>query len=150
MTLRIVPLELRDLNTLVATFHRHHKPVQGHRFSVGVMDDTRLIGGASIGRPVARLTDQRAIVEVTRLVTDGTKNACSMLYSAAARAAKALGYKRIQTFILEEEPGTSLLASGWRKDGVSGSGAYGWNNRTGRRRDQPQGPKQRWVKDLNP
>ena len=41
------------------------------------------------------------VVEVTRLCTDGTKNACSFLYGAAARIAKEMGYKQIQTYILE-------------------------------------------------
>lgn len=105
--LRIVPLELRELNAFVANFHRHHKPVQGHRFSIGVIrtDTNLLVGGCSVGRPVARLTSQKWVCEVTRLVTDGTPNACSALYSAAARAAQNMGYERIQTFILDSETG---------------------------------------------
>ena len=86
--LRIRPLELKELNALVDSLHRHHKPVQGHRFSIGVEDNGRLVGGASIGRPTARLTDQRTVLEVTRLVTDGTKNACSFLYGLATRISK--------------------------------------------------------------
>src|SRR5678815_3290523 len=108
--MRIVPLELRELNALVAKLHRHHKPVQGHRFSIGVEHEGKLVGGASVGRPVARMTNQRTVLEVTRLVTDGTKHACSMLYSAAARIGRELGYEKIQTFILAQEPGTSLIA----------------------------------------
>lgn len=112
----LVHLELADLNALVARLHRHHKPVQSHRFSIGAEVGGRLVGGASVGRPTARMTDQRRVVEVTRLVTDGTKNACSFLYSAAARAAKELGYEKIQTFILASESGTSLVAAGWSYD----------------------------------
>ena len=112
MKSRIVPLELKQLNALVATLHRHHKPVQGHRFSIGVEIEGKVVGGASVGRPTARMTDQSKVLEVTRLVTDGTKNACSCLYAAAARIGKELGYERIQTFILETEPGISLREIG--------------------------------------
>lgn len=144
----IVPLELRELNAFVTLHHRHHKPVQGHRFSIGVLKDGRLVGGCSVGRPVARMTSAKEVVEVTRLVTDGTPNACSKLYGAAARTAKAMGYRRIQTFILAEEPGISLKAAGFRDDGESGGGDWTRKSKPNRRQDQPQGPKRRWVKDL--
>ncbi len=146
--MRIVPLELPDLNALVASLHRHHKPVQGHRFSIGVEHEGKIVGGVSVGRPTARKTDQRRILEVTRLVTDGTKNACSALYSAAARVGKELGYSSIQTFILDSEPGTSLKAAGWKFDGES-HGKNGWHSREGRRSDQPICVKHRYVKKLN-
>lgn len=148
MTLRIVPLELRELNAFVAAHHRHHKPVQGHRFSIGAELDGTLVGGCSVGRPVARMTPAKEVVEITRLVTDGTRNACSALYGAAARAAKAMGYRRIQTFILDEESGASLRAAGYRFDGASGGGDWTRESKPNRRQDQPQGPKQRWVRDF--
>src|SRR4051812_40014079 len=107
--MRVKPLTLKQANELVAELHRHHKPVVGHRFSIGIEDDDGVLHGAAIcGRPVARMTDQNRVLEVTRLVTDGTKNGCSMLYAASARTAQAMGFDRIQTFILESEPGTSL------------------------------------------
>jgi hypothetical protein len=146
--LKIVPLELRDLNDLVARLHRHHKPVQGHRFSIGCMQGDTLVGGASVGRPVARNCDQKRTVEVTRLVTDGTKNACSKLYGAAARVAQELGYERIQTYVMDSEPGTSLRAAGWTFDGVTRGGDWTRASKPGRRQDQPQGQKHRWVKLL--
>ena len=156
--LRIVSIELKELNLLVAKFHRHHKPVQGHRFSIGVECGGQLVGACSVGRPTARLTDQRKTLEVTRLVTDGTKNACSILYAAAARAGKALGYEKIQTFILESELGASLRAAGWQFDGESGGGD--WNRESTKlrkswlfddynRTDQPMGAKHRYSKILN-
>jgi hypothetical protein len=147
-TLKIIPLELRDLNELVARLHRHHKPVQGHRFSIGVELGGKTVGGASVGRPTARLTDQRTVLEVTRLVTDGTKNACSALYAAAARIGKELGYKRIQTFILDSETGTSLKAAGWKFEQESGGGDWTRESKPNRRQDQPQCRKQRWGKEL--
>jgi hypothetical protein len=147
--MKIVPLELRDLNTLVERLHRHHKRVQGHRFSIGVEFDGKLVGGASVGRPVARMTNQREVLEVTRLVTDGTPNACSVLYSAAARIGKQLGYKKIQTFILDSESGVSLKAAGWKLDSNSAGGDWTRESKPNRRQDQPQTPKQKWIKILN-
>ena len=107
-----------------------------------------MVGGASIGRPTARMTDQRKTLEVTRLVTDGTKNACSALYSAAARIGKEMGYQHIQTFILESESGVSLKAAGWKFEKDSGGGDWTRESKPNRRQDQPQGRKQRWGKDL--
>lgn len=147
--LRVVPLALKQANEAVLRFHRHHKPVVGHRFSIGAMDGDRLVGALIAGRPVARCTDQQNILEVSRLATDGTRNACSILYAAAARAADALGFQSIQTFILETEPGTSLKASGWRMDGVTNGGEWtGTPSRGERQHAHPTCVKQRWVKDL--
>lgn len=148
--LTICPLELRDANALVSRLHRHHKKVTGHRFSIGVRDDTGLLRGAAIvGRPVARLTDATTTLEVTRLVTDGTPNACSMLYGAAARIGRELGYQRIQTFILHgDEDGISLRASGWAFEKVSHGGQWTHSDGKERRTDQPTGPKERWSRAL--
>jgi hypothetical protein len=145
--MKLVHLELSDANAFVAKLHRHHKPAVGHRFSVGLEYEGTLRGCAIVGRPVARMTDQRNTVEVVRLCTDGTPNACSFLYSAAARAAQALGYKKIQTFILVSEPGTSLKATGW-KQGHTTAGGEGWQSRPGRRTDQPTDPKVLWYREF--
>lgn len=151
MGLKIVPIELREANELVAKYHRHHKPVRGHRFSIGCYDTERgeMVGAVVVGRPVARLVNHHEVVEVTRLVTDGTKNACSILYSAAARVAKELGYRKIQTYILDTESGISLVASGWVGEDLFCGGGNGWQSREGRRTDQPTSKKQRWAKYLN-
>ncbi len=109
-----MPLPLREANSFVMAMHRHHKPVVGHKFSIGAMVDGKIVGVAIVGRPVARGRDDGWTLEVTRLCTDGTKNACSFLYGAAARAALALGYRRIGTYILASEPGSSLKGAGWR------------------------------------
>lgn len=105
---------LDEANAFVAQHHRHHKPVVGHLFSIGAALGGKIVGVAIVGRPVARMRDDGVTAEVTRLCTDGTKNACSFLYGAAARAAFALGFKQIGTYILATEPGTSLTATGWR------------------------------------
>lgn len=153
----IRPVELATANEFVARHHRHHKPAVGHRFSVGCFDGARLCGVAIVGRPVARMVDQTTVVEVTRLCTDGTANACSCLYAACARAAKALGYSKIQTYILGSELGTSLKASGWVDEGEAGGGQWHHSNEgTGlfggpnRRTDQPTETKRRWAKRLAP
>ena len=148
--LRIVPVELSEANAFVALHHRHHFPTVGHRFSIGVTDtDGTLRGVAVVGRPVARLVNQRTVLEVTRLCTDGTPNACSALYAGAARIGKAMGYERIQTYILDSETGISLRASGWDCEGVAGGGSWAIS-RPDRRIDQPISVKQRWSKPLNP
>lgn len=151
MSLKIVPMELKDANSLVAELHRHHKPTQGHRFSIGCFDGTKIVGAAIVGRPVARRINHREVLEVTRLVTDGTKNACSILYAAAARVGKELGYKKIQSYILENETGASLIAAGWYLElETAGGGQWKHTDGKARRTDQPTSPKQRWAKRLNP
>lgn len=100
-------LELAEANAFVRLHHRHHKPAVGHLFSLGAALDGHIVGVAIIGRPVARSRDDGVTTEVTRLATDGTANACSFLYGASARASFALGFKRIGTYILASEPGTS-------------------------------------------
>ena len=150
--LRIIPLELSEANALVAKWHRHHRPTQGHRFSIGVMDnDGNIVGAAIAGRPVARLIDWRTTLEVTRLVTNGTKNACSILYAACARIGKETGYLKIQTYILDSETGVSLNAAGWECEAeFTGGGKWRHTDGKPRRTDQPANPKQRWAKKLNP
>lgn len=144
--LRAVPLTLKQANDLIARLHRHHKPVVGHRFSIGALRDGELVGAVVVGRPVARNTDQYTTAEVTRLVSDGSKNVCSFLYAAAARAAKAMGFSKIQTFILDDEPGTTLRAAGWVMETTSPGGDWNSPSRGGRRTDQPMQPKTRWAK----
>lgn len=144
-----MPLTLKQANDLVAALHRHHKPVVGHRFSIGVRDEIGVVHGAAIvGRPTGRKNPQYDWAEVTRLVTNGQKNACSILYAACARIAKEMGFRRIQTFILEEETGVSLRAAGWEFDRLSEGGDWNVPSRGGRRTDQPQQAKQRWKKEF--
>ncbi|MFI5756545.1 XF1762 family protein [Streptomyces sp. NPDC051569] len=100
----------------VAEHHRHHAPPQGHQFSLGVhTQEGRLVGVAIVGRPVNRHLDNGLTVEVTRVATDGTPNACSALYAAAWRTARAAGYRRAITYTQNGESGASLKAAGWRK-----------------------------------
>lgn len=114
MSLRIVPVRFREAAGFVEMWHRHHKPPPGQVFSLGAADDQgRLVGVAIVGRPVARHYDDGLTLEVNRTATDGTANANSMLYGAAWRAAKALGYRRLITYTQQGESGSSLRAAGW-------------------------------------
>ena len=146
--LELMPISLAAANGFVAEHHRHHKPVRGHKFSLGCMADGRLVGVAIVGRPVSRYLDDGLTLEVNRLCTDGTKNACSFLYGAAARAAKVMGYRKIITYILDSESGTSLRASGWQCAGLAGGREW-----TGKRRPSeplyPAQMKYRYEKDLS-
>lgn len=114
MALHAVPINFSVAADFVRLHHRHHTPPFGHKFSIGAVDDGGLVGVVIVGRPVSRRRDDGATLEITRLCTIGAKNACSFLYGAAARATFALGYKRIGTYILKREPGTSLVAAGWK------------------------------------
>lgn len=118
--LSLVRIDLGEANAFVAEHHRHHGPVVGHLFSLGVVENEKIVGVAIVGRPVSRRRDDGMTAEVTRLCTDGTKDACSFLYGAAARAAFALGFRRIGTYILASENGATLHASGWRCLGERG------------------------------
>ena len=118
--LTLIAVPLSEANAFVAQHHRHHKPVTGHKFSIGCMKDGRLAGVAIVGRPVSRYLDDGLTLEVNRLCTDGTPNACSFLYGAAWRAARALGYRKIVTYILDTESGASLRAAGWKCVGQAG------------------------------
>ncbi len=144
--MKSVPLSIMQANYFIHKHHRHHSPVQGHKFSIGVIDDDGLLlGVAVVGRPVARMVDQYTVAEVTRLCTDGSKNACSFLYSKCARICKEMGYEKIQTYILIDENGASLRASGWFLEEITDGGE--WKHTDGKERlNEQTAAKQRWVK----
>lgn len=112
--LALCPVTIADARAFVARVHRHHRPPAGGLFAVAVARGESIAGVAIVGRPVARHRNDGWTCEVTRCCTDGTPNACSMLYGAAWRAARALGWRRLITYTLSSEPGTSLRAAGWR------------------------------------
>lgn len=111
--LALVPITLAEANEFVRQHHRHSGRVVGHRFSVGVSRGDDIVGVGIAGRPVARHLDDGTTIEITRVATDGTRNACSMLYRALVRAAFALGYRAVITYTQARESGSSLRAAGW-------------------------------------
>ena len=114
MSLRLVPVRFGDAAGFTDMWHRHHRRPTGHVFSMGVANELDvLVGVACVGRPVAVAYQDGLTLEVNRTTTDGTRNANSMLYGAAWRAAKALGYRRLITYTQEGESGASLRAAGW-------------------------------------
>lgn len=153
--LEIRPITLREANAYVAQRHRHNLPVNGHKWSIACYDGDRLCGVAIAGQPIARKLDDGLTIEVRRVCTDGTYNACSILYGACARTAKAMGYKRIVTYTLQSEPGTSLKASGWTDCGEAGGVSWNMPSRPreeyqetlfGMERKYPDEKKRRWEK----
>jgi hypothetical protein len=138
----IRPITIRAASAFVDATHRHHGSPQGGNFAVSLMDAERLVGVAIVGRPVARLLDDGLIAEVTRVATDGTPNACSMLYGACRRITFSMGYRRLITYTLATEPGTSLRAAGFvEKSVVPGRS---WTRRGRPRADRLIVQKRRW------
>lgn len=149
--LHLRPIYLKQANEFVTALHRHHKGNARHRWSVAVEERGRLVGVAIVGRPKSRVLDNGRRAEVVRVCTDGTPNACSMLYGAAARAAVNMGYQRhnVFTYILESEDGTSLKAAGWVKVAETKGGS--WDTPTRRRTDKaPLDKKERWHAAMPP
>ena len=150
MPLEVVPITFKEANEFVRRYHRHHGPVQGYKFAIGLADTERneIVGVVIVGRPVARHLDDGWTLEVTRLCTDGTKNACSKLYAAAWRAVRALGYRRLVTYTLPEEGGVSLRGAGWKCVGLAGGGSWSRPN-CGRPRVDLHPLQEKWRWEIN-
>ncbi len=146
MSLMVTPINLDEANAFVEQHHRHHKPVPGAKFCVAVSQDNEVRGVAIVGRPVSRVLDDGWTLEVNRCCTDGTRNACSMLYATAWKAAKAMGYTSLITYTLESEGGSSLRGAGWRCVGKATTRiGQGWNVKSRPRVDtHPLQQKLRW------
>jgi len=126
MSLEIQPVTYREACAFIEAHHRHHKPPQGYLFGVAVALDGAVVGVATVGRPVSRHLQDGWTAEVTRCCTTGAKNACSILYAACWRAARAMGYKKLITYTLPEEGGSSLRGAGWSVVGKT-TNPKGWN-----------------------
>jgi hypothetical protein len=146
--LTIQPCDLAEANAFVVAHHRHHGPVVGHKFSIAAaVDGERVCGVVIVGRPVSRRLNDGLTLEVTRCCTDGTKDAASALYGAARRATFALGFRRLVTYTLATEPGTTLVAAGWKNMGLAGGGS--WSVKSRPRVDKhPTQRKLRWEAAL--
>lgn len=153
--LRIVPVKHADANEFVRRLHRHNRPTLGAILCAGVEDEGgTLVGVAIAGRPVARRLDDGRTLEILRVCTDGTRNACSALYGAIRRAAFALGYRTVITYTLPAEGGASLKAAGFRFDGEAGGSGAMWGTRANRAQDaigdDLVGGKWRWKVENRP
>ena len=146
--MKLVPITLAEANAFVEQHHRHHGLVAGHQFSLGAAKDDVIVAVAIVGRPVARMNQDGYTSELTRLASDGTRNACSFLYGRAWRAAQALGYRRMITYTLASEDGASLRAAGWRLIGEAGGGSWSRENRP-RVDKHPLQQKLRWEAGAN-
>lgn len=144
----MTPITLREARAYVEANHRHHRAPQGGLFAIGVANG-ELRGVAIVGRPVARMAQDGWTAEVTRVCTDGTRNACSMLYRAAWRAARAMGYRKLITYTLPSEGGASLRGAGFKLIGQAGGGS--WSRRSRPRVDEhPTQEKLRWELEDQP
>lgn len=143
--MEIRPIHLKEANEFVKKYHRHNIPTVGGKFAISCYDGDRICGVAICGRPVSRKLDDGLTLEIYRNCTDGTWNACSMLYGACGRIAKSMGYKKIITYTLQSENGASLKASGFIFDGEAGGKVW-----TGSRKREyfvaPKEMKNRWIK----
>jgi hypothetical protein len=111
----LAPITVRQANAFVERWHRHSRPVRGGIVALAAVLDARVVGVAVLGRPVARRLHDGRTVEVTRVATDGTRNACSFLYGAARRVAAVLGYERVVTYTRAHESGASLRGAGFQQ-----------------------------------
>jgi hypothetical protein len=150
----IQPLTIGEAKLFVAKHHRHNNAPVGGLFACGLSFNGELVGAAIAGRPVARLLDNGATVEITRVCTIGHRNANSMLYGSILRAAAALGYDKAITYTLSEESGSSLKAVGFVAESTVANSNWNRPSRTRVDKDlfgnatKPQGQKIRWVKAL--
>lgn len=150
MSLDVVPLTLKAANDFVTLHHRHHGAITGglDYFRIGAIDgDGKLVAVAIVTRPPNRNSDDGLTCEVVRLASDGTRNACSFLYQAAARIARAMGFRRLITYTLESESGASLRAAGWREEKRGIKSYWSTNQAAGRTvkaRDHYEEKKVRW------
>jgi len=127
MTLALQPITLKAARLFVQLHHRHHPPPQGGLFAIACADEEKVCGVAIVGRPVARRLQDGWTAEVTRLATDSTPHVASKLYAACWRAARAMGYRRLISYVLKREAGTSLAAAGWRPLYEVKGREKGWN-----------------------
>lgn len=146
--LRPVPCTVQRAREIVGGLHRHHGPSTSALYAAAVAtEDGTVVGVALIGRPVARLLDDGWTLEVTRVATDGTPNACSALYGIARRLAAALGYARLITYTRADEPGSSPRAAGLVDEGPIR--ARSWDRPGRRRTDKTEiVQRRRWSAEL--
>lgn len=145
--MKVAPITFKGASLYINQYHRHHRATVGCKFCISVVDDDGQLHGVAVcGRPVSRHLDDGETLEINRVCTDGTRNACSMLYGACCRIAKEMGYRKVITYILESESGASLKASNFTCEGQAG-GTH-WTGCRDRGQNIPAEMKTRWVRVL--
>lgn len=144
--LEIRPITFRTASDYINAHHRHHRATIGCKFAIGCFDGEVMVGCAVCGRPVSRVLDDGLTLEVNRVCTDGTRNACSMLYGAACRIAKEMGYHKVITYTLQTEDGASLRASNFACEGLAGGEE--WTGKRGSGKNLPHVMKIRYARRL--
>ena len=125
----IRPVTFREANRFLEQHHRHHGSVAGGKFAIGLYELGTLIGVACCGRPVSRVLDDGLTLEINRLCClNSEKNTCSMLYGRSCLVAKDMGYRKVITYILESETGSSLRAAGFTLE-ARNVGGKAWTGR---------------------
>jgi hypothetical protein len=143
-------VHFRDAARLVNSLHRHHSSPVGHLFSGAVFDGQIMCAAVIAGRPVSRVLDDEQTIELTRVVTDGTRNAASKVMGWAIAEARKRGYSRIITYTLESESGASLRAVGFTPTAISRGGSWNTPSRKRQPDRHPTGPKLRWEINFQP
>ena len=139
MKLELFPITIKDANNFVDQHHRHNNPVKiGYRFALGAVYDDDLVGVAMVGRPVARMLDDGFTAEVLRVcVLDAApKNTCSFLYGRCWRVWQQMGGKRMVTYTLQSESGSSLRGAGWKIMGEVSTRSNPWGSSSRKREHQ--------------
>ena len=134
MKLEVVPISLKEACEFVGNFHRHNKPPQGGKFAIAAAYDNSIVGVAIVGRPVSATFQDSLTAEVSRVcvLDHAPKNSCSFLYGKCWRIWQQMGGKRMVTYTLQEESGSSLRGAGWK---IMGEVAPQTWNRPNRQRD---------------
>ena len=151
--LKVVPLSLKEANEFVTKYHRHNKKCQGHKFSLGAIFKNELVGVVIVGRPVSRKLDNKLTLEINRncVLDNAPKGTCSFLYSKAIKVWQTMGGKKIITYTLNYESGSSLKAVNFKKEKIVQifKKNTGWTTRENRVWQEVQKtPRIRWGMEL--
>jgi hypothetical protein len=151
--LSIIPLSLKEANEFVTKYHRHNKKCAGHKWSVGAIYQGKLVGVIIVGRPVARKLDNRFTLEVNRncVLDNAPKGTCSFLYAKAIKIWQSMGGKKLITYTLNTESGSSLRAVDFNKETTvqTFKKNTGWTTRENRVWQKVQSiPRIRWSKEF--
>lgn len=144
--LSIMPIEQSSAFDYIKKYHRHLGAPAGAKFCVSAVNgEGVIVGVATCGRPSSRMLQDGVTAEVTRCATDGTKNACSMLYRSCIRAWRAMGGRRLYTYTLPHEGGASLRAAGFILDSDRAGGGQWSRAKRSRAPALLPGIKLRWI-----